>query len=165
MSLEFVFFVLIQVELNLLRRNFKALANQMDLIFRKKLWFVMLEQFLMKYIWGLTGLVMVAWPILGGRVSVIMLIVIIVINIHVWCSVFDKLIWCINHWPKELLIWHCTVLSLGQMAQLIIIISVTALTTHTHISDTRMYIDSTLWKAIIGMSLRAIKIHLIFQHL
>ena len=32
-------------------------------------------------------------------------------------SVFDKLIWhtiC----PKELLIWHCTVLSLGQMAQL-----------------------------------------------
>ena len=33
-----------------------------------------------------------------------------------------------HNWPKELLIWHCTVLSLGQMAQLImIILSLTAL--------------------------------------
>ena len=37
--------------------------------------------------------------------------------------VFDKLIW-----SKKLLIWHCTVLSLGQMVQLImIILSPTAL--------------------------------------
>ena len=35
----------------------------------------------------------------------------------------------VHHWPKEFLIWHCTVLSLGQMAQLImIILSLTALT-------------------------------------
>ena len=34
-----------------------------------------------------------------------------------------------HHWPKELLMWHCTVLSLSQMAQLImIILSLTALT-------------------------------------
>ena len=34
-----------------------------------------------------------------------------------------------HHWPKELLIWHCAILSLGQMAQLImIILSLTALT-------------------------------------
>ena len=34
-----------------------------------------------------------------------------------------------HHWLKELLIWHCTVLSLGQMAQLImIILSLTVLT-------------------------------------
>ena len=41
-----------------------------------------------------------------------------------------------HHWPKELLIWHCTVHSLGQMVQLItntcetcmIILSLTALT-------------------------------------
>ena len=35
----------------------------------------------------------------------------------------------VHHWAKELLIWHCTVLSLGHMAQLImIILSLTALT-------------------------------------
>ena len=45
-----------QIEHSLLRRSFNALAQQMDLIFRKKLWFIMLEQFLMKYIWGLSGL-------------------------------------------------------------------------------------------------------------
>ena len=34
----------------------------------------------------------------------------------------------VHHWPKELLIWHSTVLSLGQMAQLImVILSLTAL--------------------------------------
>lgn len=44
-----------QIEHSLLRRSFHALAQQMDLIFRKKLWFIMLEQFLMKYIWGLSG--------------------------------------------------------------------------------------------------------------
>ena len=44
-------------------------------------------------------------------------------------SVFDKLIIMVHHCPKELLIWHCTVLSLGQMAQLImIILSLTTLT-------------------------------------
>ena len=34
---------------------------------------------------------------------------------------FDKLK-MVHHWPKEFLIWHCTVLPLGQMAQLIMII-------------------------------------------
>ena len=34
----------------------------------------------------------------------------------------------VHHWPKELLIWHCTVLSLGQLVQLImIVLSLTAL--------------------------------------
>ena len=43
-------------------------------------------------------------------------------------SVFNKLIWCIIG-PKELLIWHGAILSLGQMMQLImIILSLTALT-------------------------------------
>ena len=44
-----------QVEHGLLRSSFVALGQQMDLIFRKKLWFIMVEQFLMKYVWGLSG--------------------------------------------------------------------------------------------------------------
>ena len=45
-----------------------------------------------------------------------------------YVRVFDKLIMA-PLWPKELLIWHYMVLSLGQMAQLImIILPLTALT-------------------------------------
>ena len=46
----------LQIEQDLLRSSFAALAKQMDLIFRKRLWFIMIEQFLMKYMWGLSGI-------------------------------------------------------------------------------------------------------------
>ena len=39
----------------------------MDTIFKQKLWYIMLEQFLMKYMWGLAGMVIVAWPIILGK--------------------------------------------------------------------------------------------------
>lgn len=47
-----------------LREAYSRLARQMNSIFTQKLWFVMLEQFFMKYVWSGTGMVMVSLPIL-----------------------------------------------------------------------------------------------------
>ncbi|KAI8425549.1 hypothetical protein MSG28_011374 [Choristoneura fumiferana] len=53
-----------KVELNQLQTAYKALVAQMTSVFNKKLWYVMLEQFCMKYVWSGTGMVMLALPIL-----------------------------------------------------------------------------------------------------
>ncbi|KAH8272477.1 hypothetical protein KR044_008944 [Drosophila immigrans] len=55
-----------KVELQQLRQAYNRLVTQMNNIFTQKLWFIMLEQFFMKYLWSGTGMVMVSLPILTG---------------------------------------------------------------------------------------------------
>ncbi|KAG8178586.1 hypothetical protein JTE90_021006 [Oedothorax gibbosus] len=55
-----------KIELSLLQRSYKALAWKMNEIYNKKLWYVMLEQFLMKYLWSATGMIIISLPIMTG---------------------------------------------------------------------------------------------------
>ncbi|RVE44929.1 hypothetical protein evm_010428 [Chilo suppressalis] len=56
-----------KVEHGQLQAAYKRLVQQMAGVFRQKLWYVMLEQFCMKYVWSGTGMVMLALPILTAR--------------------------------------------------------------------------------------------------
>ncbi|XP_058130245.1 ATP-binding cassette sub-family D member 1 [Anopheles ziemanni] len=60
-----------KVEHAQLQEAYSRLVGQMNNIFTQKLWFIMLEQFFMKYVWSGTGMVMVSLPILtvgaGGQ--------------------------------------------------------------------------------------------------
>lgn len=58
-----------KVELMQLREAYSRLSTQMNTIFQQKLWFIMLEQFFMKYVWSGTGMVMVSLPILTASHS------------------------------------------------------------------------------------------------
>ncbi|XP_065173160.1 ATP-binding cassette sub-family D member 1 [Atheta coriaria] len=58
-----------KVELSHLKNAYRILCQHMEHMFGVKLWFVMLEQFLMKYVWSGTGMVVVSLPILMNATS------------------------------------------------------------------------------------------------
>ncbi|KAL0277805.1 UNVERIFIED_CONTAM: hypothetical protein PYX00_004963 [Menopon gallinae] len=58
-----------KVELGCLQNAYNQLTDQMNRIYAKRLWFIMLEQFLMKYVWSGTGMIMVSLPIIAGFTS------------------------------------------------------------------------------------------------
>ncbi|KAG7156504.1 ATP-binding cassette sub-family D member 2-like [Homarus americanus] len=53
-----------KVELGILQQAYQSLVHQMGVIFNKRLWYIMLEQFLMKYVWSGAGMIMVSIPLL-----------------------------------------------------------------------------------------------------
>uniref|UniRef100_A0A023F3W5 Putative long-chain acyl-coa transporter n=2 Tax=Triatoma infestans TaxID=30076 RepID=A0A023F3W5_TRIIF len=53
-----------QVELKHLKSAYRSLVEHKNKILCQRLWYVVLEQFLMKYVWSGTGMVMVSLPIL-----------------------------------------------------------------------------------------------------
>eukprot|EP00052_Salpingoeca_macrocollata_P008414 m.66744 g.66744 ORF g.66744 m.66744 type:complete len:689 (-) comp16582_c0_seq1:42-2108(-) len=55
------------VEAAVVTTAYNSLVQQTNLIFRKRFGYVMLEQFLMKYLWSGVGMVMVAIPALAGK--------------------------------------------------------------------------------------------------
>ncbi|KAF2362166.1 ABC transporter type 1 transmembrane domain [Trinorchestia longiramus] len=56
-----------KVEQGMLEVCYRRLVQQRGTIFSQRLWYVMLEQFLMKYVWSGAGMVIVSIPLLTGR--------------------------------------------------------------------------------------------------
>lgn len=53
-----------RVEKSLIFKAFDSMKAQLELIYFNKLWFIILEQFLIKYVWSAAGLSMISIPIL-----------------------------------------------------------------------------------------------------
>lgn len=58
-----------EAEHRYLKTAYKALSVHLRRVLALKLWYVMLEQFLMKYVWSGTGMLVIAMPLIYNRQS------------------------------------------------------------------------------------------------
>ena len=68
-SEEIAFYEGHKIEHSHLESAYKALVRQSNKIYNNKLWYVMLEQFLMKYGWTGAGMILISIPILTSKKS------------------------------------------------------------------------------------------------
>lgn len=66
---EIAFYAGHDTEHRYLNSAYKSLVSHLQRILAVKLWYVMLEQFLMKYVWSGTGLFVIAAPLLYNTVT------------------------------------------------------------------------------------------------
>jgi ATP-binding cassette subfamily D (ALD) protein 1 len=51
-----------KIEEGILQQSYQDLIKHINYIYRQKIWYTMLEQFLMRYVWGACGMTMIAIP-------------------------------------------------------------------------------------------------------
>lgn len=87
-----------------LQNAYQSLVKHMNVIFSQRLWYVVLEQFLMKYVWSGTGMVVVSLPIItSSRIAG---------NIvnqgrSLWIVLHMKIIMTTNHLHTFIFLYTC----------------------------------------------------------
>ena len=63
-SEEIAFYSGETTELNLIKHNYALLKFELEKVYFSKLWYIILEQFLTKYVWSAAGLCMISLPVI-----------------------------------------------------------------------------------------------------
>lgn len=58
-----------KIEADLVNKNYKLLKKQLDTVYFKRFWYIIIEQFLLKYVWSSAGLCMISVPLMLSTVG------------------------------------------------------------------------------------------------